>query len=191
MDLLTKHELRRKIKEQRRQLTAEDIAGWNEAIFQKLTAHPEVLAAGCVYSYMSFGQEAGTSQILNWLWSRRKTASVPRVLDREIDFFKIGSMDDVIPGSMGILEPAYYCQKADVLSTVVIVPGLAFTPGGLRTGYGGGFYDRFFQREPEHKKIGIAYDFQIFPELAHEAFDQRVDEIITPEHHYICKEELL
>ena len=52
---------------------------------------------------------------------------------------------------------------------------VAFDPQGHRIGYGGGFYDRFLAREPNHPTVALCYDFQMLPELETEEFDIPVD----------------
>lgn len=189
--MLEKSEIRSNIKSLRKSLTEAETRGWDEAVYQKLIRHPDIAVADCVYTYLSFGRETDTRKLIEWLWSRNQAVAVPRVMGQEMAFFEIRSMKDLKRGCMGIPEPINNCPHASNPKAVCIVPGLAFGPDGARTGYGGGYYDRFFDREPRHKKLGIAYDFQITETLKQEPFDQRVDEILTPEHHYICKEERL
>lgn len=181
-----KSEVRRLIREKRALIKESQKKAWDEAVFQKLTAHPLIAGGDCVYCYMSMGGETGTGELLEWLWKNGKAAAVPRVWEREMDFFVVRSMEDLAPGCMGILEPVKHCPLADRPAAPVVVPGVAFAPEGERYGYGGGYYDRFFKNESRHHRIGIAYDFQVLPRLKQELYDQKVDEIITPDHHYIC-----
>lgn len=65
----------------------------------------------------------------------------------------------------------------------LIVPLLGFDKRGFRLGYGGGYYDRTLSglRSLSHVfAIGLAYDIQEAPDLPTDAFDQRLDLIITP-----------
>jgi len=65
---------------------------------------------------------------------------------------------------------------------VLITPLLAYDARGYRLGYGGGFYDRSFQRLRDLKPItavGFAYSAQLVPEVPVEATDQRLDAIVT------------
>jgi len=188
---MEKADLRKLIREKRAGLESGQKSIWDEKLFQKLASHPLIVQADCVCCYMSIGGEAGTRRLLDWLWERGREAAVPRVQDGDMNFFLIRSMEDLSPGCMGILEPKAHCPKAERSDAPVITPGVAFGPAGERCGYGGGYYDRFFQREPGHCRIGIAYDFQILPELELEPYDQKVDEIITPDHHYICNAKVL
>lgn len=72
-------------------------------------------------------------------------------------------------------------QKGRRAGAPVIVPGVAFGQDFSRLGYGGGYYDRFFEREPDHRKIGICYEFQMETALPSEDFDVKMDVIATPD----------
>jgi len=89
---------------------------------------------------------------------------------------------DLRRGPMGIREPA----DADIVEPkevyAWIVPGLAFTRGGKRLGYGGGWYDRFLSSAPKDAvKIGVAYSFQILGDLPSEPHDVPLTDIVDDE----------
>ena len=83
-------------------------------------------------------------------------------------------------GCFGIPEPKKSCMTAEETDAPVIVPGVAFSERFERTGYGAGYYDRFFEKEPQHRKIAICYDFQIAEAIAVDQYDVLMDQIITP-----------
>jgi 5-formyltetrahydrofolate cyclo-ligase len=60
----------------------------------------------------------------------------------------------------------------------VLVPGLAFTTSGIRMGRGQGFYDRYLAGF-KGQKVGVCFEVQIFSHLPTEAYDQKVDFILT------------
>jgi 5-formyltetrahydrofolate cyclo-ligase len=63
---------------------------------------------------------------------------------------------------------------------VVIVPGLAFTPGGARLGQGGGHFDRFLLRlRPDCVTIGVCFREQLLEQLPRAAHDVQVDYVVT------------
>lgn len=62
---------------------------------------------------------------------------------------------------------------------VVVVPGLAFTPGGGRLGRGGGHYDRLLARlSPGCLTVGVAAAEQIVERLPLAEHDRPVDRVI-------------
>lgn len=63
---------------------------------------------------------------------------------------------------------------------VWVCPGLAFTAAGDRTGFGGGWYDRFLREaKPSARKYGVAYRFQLVNELPREPHDILLDEVLV------------
>jgi 5-formyltetrahydrofolate cyclo-ligase len=64
----------------------------------------------------------------------------------------------------------------------VFVPGAAFDKLGNRLGYGGGYYDRFFERlRDTTPKLALAFSCQIVESVPVEAFDKKIDMLITEE----------
>ena len=114
------------------------------------------------------GQIAGTSDI------GEKPVSYTHL------FYYIDCFEDLEPGCFGIPEPKKSCMTAEETDAPVIVPGVAFSERFERTGYGAGYYDRFFEKEPQHRKIAICYDFQIAEAIAVDQYDVLMDQIITP-----------
>lgn len=156
----------------------------NQCLFTRLAKLPQILEAACVYAYMSYGHEAGTKELLSWLWSRGKQTAVPRVDGTQMDFFYITSMEDLEVGYGKILEPKKQCRRAADPYAPMVIPGVAFDPWGNRLGYGGGYYDRFLEREKGHFKIGIAFEFQMKETLPTEPLDQPMDVVLTPTGQY-------
>ena len=61
---------------------------------------------------------------------------------------------------------------------VVVVPGSVFDRSGYRTGYGGGYYDRFLENT-DAIRVGVCFDFQLVDDVFPEEHDKRMDFIIT------------
>jgi 5-formyltetrahydrofolate cyclo-ligase len=70
-----------------------------------------------------------------------------------------------------------------VSPSIVIVPGLGFTPDGKRLGRGKGFYDRYFEKSPAIK-IGIAFEMQIIKDIPTEPHDVKMDFVVTDQSTY-------
>lgn len=179
----TKKALRKYVKEYRSRIKPEEKAFWDKGLLANLQPfHLE--KEKVVYAYISVNGEAETGPLIEELLSAGVRVAVPLVVktstDKWLDFYYITGPDDLEPGVFGLLEPKKTCRRAMDKNCPVIVPGVAFTREGGRSGYGGGFYDRLFAAEPEHKKIAIAYDFQIFPELESDTYDIMMDYIVTP-----------
>jgi len=85
----------------------------------------------------------------------------------------------MIEGTFKAMIPA---EGAWLDPEVLIVPLLAFDAHGYRLGYGGGFYDRTLAglraRGPV-LAVGFAFAAQEVPEVPIDAFDQRLDAVVT------------
>ena len=76
---------------------------------------------------------------------------------------------------------------AILLAGMAIVPMLAVDEQGGRLGYGGGYYDRFFEENREILKIGYAFDFQILDTVPTEETDIPLDIIVTDKQIIFCE----
>lgn len=176
---ISKDHIRKEVKEKRMNLSLAEAHQKNESIFHKVIASNVFRQAECIYCYVSLQQEVSTIKLIDYALSIGKSVAVPRVDGRNMDFYYINSMDDLVPGCMKILEPKTYCQPAREKHALVILPGLAFDNAGNRIGYGGGYYDRYLEDKPDSFKLGVAFDFQMYPQLPYETFDCLVDQVIV------------
>ncbi len=63
---------------------------------------------------------------------------------------------------------------------LLLVPCVGFGPGGLRLGYGGGFYDRTLaELGPQPVTVGVGYGHGYVPWLKGQAHDVPLDAMIT------------
>lgn len=181
---MNKQELRNLIKETKSILTKTTIQSDSSVIANKLLNSSWFKECNEVFSYVSFNQEVVTTNIILSALEQNKKVAVPKIVNHEMKFYYINSLEELKPGTLGILEP-FSVKEAIPSGTEVslcIVPGLAFDLQKNRIGYGKGYYDKFFTKymnEPI-KKIALAFDFQIYENLPVEDYDKKVDHIITP-----------
>lgn len=176
-----KESVRREIRRQRKQLEKENKREMDKKILEQVLALPEIHQAELVYAYASIGGEVDTWGLIRRLWISQIQVALPKVEGKELVFYIVDNFEVLISGSFGILEPGEGCIPALGISAPVITPGLAFSRKGERVGYGGGYYDRFFCREPEHMRIGLAYPFQVQELDCVQHHDWKVHKIVMPE----------
>lgn len=176
---MDKKALRREIGIKKRALTPEDVDARSAILAKRFFDTPQYQTCQSLYAYMPFNQEVRTESIIRRAWADGKRVAVPKVIGREMVFIWIEDFDALKPGYYGIPEPVEDAPIADDPTALVLMPGLAFDRKGHRVGYGGGFYDRFLEREPNHPKVALCYDFQLFDRLDAEAHDIPVDLVIT------------
>lgn len=183
METSKKYNLRKQMLQRRSRLSLESESQMNEAVFFRLMNLKELDRANVssVYSYVSCRREVDTKRLLSCLLEQQIPVAVPRVTGKDMEFYYLNSLNQLKAGYMDIPEPDDTCIKACDSNSLVILPGLAFDSKGGRLGYGGGYYDRFLEREPNHKTIGLAFDFQMVLQVPQEAYDKTADIIITPD----------
>lgn len=179
----SKEELRRWILSLRGGLSERKKREWDAALFDRIRALG-LHRAGTVYCYASVRGEAGTGALIDWYLSEGVRVALPRTEiqgeEKRIRFYYIRSRAELVTGRFHIPEPPPGSEPAKEQSAPVLTPGLAFSEDCSRLGYGGGFYDRFFESEPRHMRIGVCYGFQVVRAMEREAHDRRMDVVALP-----------
>lgn len=188
-----KRELRLSLKEKRAALSVELRASADQCIAQRVCALPEFAAADVVFTYLSFGSEVDTRQIIQEAWRAGKTVAIPRCVpgERRMEWCEAHSFDGLVKSSLGVEEPRADAQSvpmpisasvpASVPScAIALVPALAYDQQGYRLGYGGGYYDVFLEAFAG-TSIGLCREGFLLDSLdrAIEPHDLPVDIVIT------------
>ena len=172
---MDKKELRAMIREKKRAMTPEQIEEASGRLAELFFETEQYKSARTIYGYLPYNQEVRTVPILEQALRDGKQVAVPKVYGEEMRFICMTDLSQVEKGYAGIPEPAADGPVAEDAHALILMPGLAFDPQGHRIGYGGGFYDRFLAREPEHPTVALCYAFQMLPQLDTEDFDIPVD----------------
>jgi len=185
-----KKQLRKSILAARLSLDQRQVEENSKIICDQIIGLPEFQKGQVVMAYLPFRNEVDVRPLFHYLWSKGKRVAIPvcdppniALIPSEIKDF----VDDLAPGTWGILEP-----KPDKIRPLkpeeidfVIVPGVAFDPSCNRLGYGGGYYDRFLPRLRENTpKVAVAFQVQVVPSLVCGAFDIPMDMVITEANKY-------
>ncbi len=128
-----------------------------------------------VFCYLSYSSEAPTDCLIERLIEEGYSVYCPRVVGQEMETVKYG--EDFAISSLRIREPIGEAFKGEM--HYVIVPFLAVDRQGNRLGYGGGYYDRYFAKNPLAKRIAYGYDFQIQSQVPTEETDIKMNCIVT------------
>lgn len=183
MDIITaKKNLRREMKSLRKSIPPEEKAEYERKIRENFFGSDIYKKAKMILTFISFGDEPDTREILKRAWSDHKITAVPRCMaESKMSFYVIGSMDDCTEGAYGIPEPSLECAPADLSGEDIIclVPGLAFDRKGGRMGYGGGYYDRFLKQHPNIKTFGCCCEMFVTEQVPMENTDIRLKGLIT------------
>ena len=175
---MDKKALRKMIREKKQAMTMQEIESRSEKLTAMFLQSEHYRNAKTVYGYLPYNQEVRTVPLLQQALCDGKRVAVPKCYGEEMRFIYLTDLSQVAPGYAGIPEPILDEPVAAEEEALVLMPGVAFTAAGERIGYGGGFYDRFLEREPNHPTVALCYDFQVVESLPTEEFDIPVDLVL-------------
>lgn len=156
-----------------------------DAVAEALVELVLALEAESVLCFATFRDEIDTAPALRALRRAGRTTLVPVVVDLGLLAVPVEDDTPLSPGARGTPEPpAEHRARAVEPDSIdlVVVPGLAFAPSGVRLGYGGGYYDRFLPLvRPGTVRLGLGYAAQLVETLPGEAHDVLLDAVLTEE----------
>ena len=178
-----KKEIRKKIFKARKEHEDAWIQEKSRKITETLTQLPAFKNAGRILVYADYNHEVVTEYLIKEAWKAGKEVAVPKVVGKDMIFYKLTDFSQLEPGYFGIPEPASG-EIVDWPKALMIMPGVAFDVNCNRVGYGGGFYDRFLEKHPKIQRVAVGFSFQMLPEVPTEPTDIRPQVIVTEEQVY-------
>lgn len=179
---MSKKKLRNIIMDKRQSIEINSKKNWDENIKEQLLNNEKYKNAKTIFIYVNMSDEVNTIEIIKFMLKDGKRVAVPKVITglKAMEALEIRDFSDLSEsGVFGILEPTMEAKNISNKIDISIVPGLAFDCKKRRLGYGGGFYDKFFEKYPYSTKIALCYEYQILDEIEVEIFDKEMDIIIT------------
>jgi 5-formyltetrahydrofolate cyclo-ligase len=143
------------------------------------------LESRIVLLYVDGENEVRTKSILKRSLNINKILVLPAFEPERFKatIFKIDQLEkDLQPGPRGMAQPnPTRCKPVPIQKVdIAIIPGLAFDEKGGRIGSGKGYYDRLIPELPTTtRKVALAFEEQIIPQVPSESHDKHVDIIIT------------
>ena len=181
-----KKAIRKQIFAARKAHTDQQIDEWSRKITEKVTALPEYRDCRRILAYADYNHEVITKYIIEAAWKDGKEVAVPKVVGQDMVFYKLTDFTQLEKGYFGIPEPARG-EIAKWEEALMIMPGVAFDRNNHRVGYGGGFYDRFLEKHPNVRRVAVAFEFQMMPEVPVEPTDISPEIIVTEKEIYNLK----
>ena len=183
-----KKNLRKILTEKRNLIKKNTNLEFNIEAFNQLTEQIKFNAIDCIGSFMSIRSEISTNKLNKAILDMDKKLAFPTIeKNSETLIFKItNSLKSFKLGKFNIPEPKDDNKK--VIPQLFFVPCLGFDLKGYRIGYGGGFYDKTFEKLKKLNllfyTVGFAYDDQKQNELPIEKFDYKLDFVLTEKQLY-------
>ncbi len=186
-----KQSIREESRRRRSEMDAALKAERDGRIAQNVCRLHQYAPAGTLLIYVSTPIEINTKLIIENAWRDGKRVAVPRCIPetRLMEFHYITSLDDLKPGTFGVLEPDETLPTVtDFSGCLMIVPAMQFDISGYRLGYGKGYYDRYMSRFTG-VSAGLCYSEELRRHMYHGRFDKPVDIIVTDRYIRTCKKQ--
>ena len=183
-----KKNLRKILTEKRNLIKKNTNLELNSEAFNQLTEQIKFNAIDCIGSFMSIRSEISTNQLNAKILDMKKKLAFPSIEKNSetLIFKKTNSLKNFKLGKFNIPEPKN--DNKEIIPQLFFVPCLGFDLKGYRIGYGGGFYDKTFEKLNKLNllfyTVGFAYDDQKQNELPIEKFDYKLDFVLTEKQLY-------
>ncbi|MCL1935902.1 MAG: 5-formyltetrahydrofolate cyclo-ligase [Defluviitaleaceae bacterium] len=188
---MNKQTLRKQIKQSLNKMTENERKEKSNKIANKLFETEEFKNADVIGITISFKTEVRTKEIIEKCFELKKIVAVPKIdiSNKKMYFYEIKNFyyleKNITKNNIILTEPNInICKKIESNQiNLLIVPGLLFDENFNRLGYGGGFYDRFLDKN-YLPNISIAYQIQVVKEIPIELHDKKINSILTENNFY-------
>ena len=183
-----KKNLRKILTEKRNLIKKTTKLEFNIEAFNQLTEQIKFNAIDCIGSFISIRSEISTKQLNTTILKMKKKLAFPTIEKNSetLSFKSTNSLKSFKLGKFNIPEPKV--DNEEIIPQLFFVPCLGFDVKGYRIGYGGGFYDKTFEKLKKlnllFNTVGFAYDDQKLNELPIEKFDYKLDFVLTEKQLY-------
>ena len=175
---MNKSKLRSKILKLRKKYSNKKLKLYPDRILQFLKKNK--INFKNVGGYYPCNFEIDDLNILNFLRNKNANISLPIIRENnQMDFFEWTNKDALKINKYGIVEPT---SVKKIYPDIIFVPLVAYDVDLNRLGYGGGFYDRYFEKIDKIKKnlkIGLGFSYQELKKIPINKYDKKLDLIIT------------
>jgi 5-formyltetrahydrofolate cyclo-ligase len=152
------------------------------AVYEHLLRLDVFRRASAVWTYVSSKPgEVDTRLVIESALAQGRPVACPAALPHGLLAWRmITRITELVPGLYDIWEPHPNARPVPdaMQSTVVLVPGIAFTQDCHRVGFGGGYFDRFLA-DFAGVSIGLCYDFQVVPAFPTDPHDIALDYVVS------------
>ena len=173
--------LRKALRQQRAQLTREQVTAAAAAVARQILACDAFCKAKSVMGFLAFGKELGVDAVLAAALAMGKTVAVPHIVsDTSFVAVRLKNLQDFDLDRYGIrtVRPPLELIEPGELD-LVLVPGVAFGRDGSRMGMGAGYYDRFLPRAKQAVTVGVAYDCLLQASLPTDEHDVKMQYLVS------------
>lgn len=175
---MTKQELRQEIRRRKAACSVEERAALSRMAIARLFSTPQWEEARTVLLYHSLPDEVSMESCIQHCHANGRRVLLPVVVGDDLELRIYHGTNQLRAGAFHILEPVGEAFVDYQQIDLAVIPGVAFTPDGVRLGRGRGFYDRLLPRLTTTYKMGICWPFQLVDAIPTEPHDIRMDSVI-------------
>ena len=179
-----KEDIRRSLLKRRRSLPEKELKSVSREINTHLANEIQNRDLKRILLYQSIDNEPSIKETIELAWQKDIEVYVPKVISKEkMIINRLRKNSSYSKNKFGIKES----NDSDTVELneidLAVLPLVGIDINGFRLGYGGGYYDRFFNQGSELSKkpfiIGTGYAFQILEVSFAEDHDLKCDSVIT------------
>lgn len=178
-----KSKIRAFFKNIRSNLDSDFVKTRSDIIYKKFLKIVNLNKFDSICAYIDFNNEVSSKNIINYAIKNNIKVSVPYIIgkyDMKLKYIKDYDKDINRDTKFGNGEPFDYCEDSSIKEiSMFIVPALAFDEYCNRLGFGKGYYDNILKLNKKALRIGLAYDYQILPNIPKDNNDEILDIIIS------------
>lgn len=178
-----KNKIRSLFKNIRSNLPSNFVEKKSAIIYKKFLKIVNIKKFDSICVYVDFNNEVSTKNIINYAIKNNIKVSIPYIVDEykmRLKYIKDYDKDINRNTKFGNGEPFDYCKDSSIREvSMFIIPALAFDEYCNRLGFGKGYYDNILKLNKKALRIGLAYDYQILPNIPKDNNDEILDIIIS------------
>ena len=179
-----KEDIRRSLLKRRRSLSKEELKQVSCEINAHLINEIQNRDLKKILVYQSIDNEPSIEQTTELAWQKDIEVYIPKVISKEkIIINRLRKNSSYSKNKFGIKESNDLDTVELAEIDLAVLPLVGIDINGFRLGYGGGYYDRFFNQGSELSRkpfiIGAGYAFQVLEFSFAEDHDLKCDSVIT------------
>jgi 5-formyltetrahydrofolate cyclo-ligase len=181
-----KRAIRQALRGRRRRLGADTVAAAGAAVWVQLRGLACYQTAPALIAYIPSENEVPTERALADSAGSHRDVYLPKGGETAcLVRWQVG--EPLIPGRGGVWEPLAGVPLGRGTAAMALVPLVAWDGCGTRLGRGGGFYDRVLaDGRADIVRVGLAYEFQYWPDLPRDPWDVPLQYVITEQRVLRC-----
>ena len=173
-----KKEIRRQIRELKKQYFLEDKKRKSKFIFDQIEKLDEFIKSKTIMVYWSMDDEVYTHDFILKYYNDKEII-LPVVNGNELELKIFTGLSNMEKGlAFGIDEPVGGIYDNHEKIDLIIVPGVAFDKKNNRLGRGKAYYDKLLKTTSAFK-IGTCFDFQMIDSVPIDQYDIKMDLVIS------------